>query len=62
MKNRKKAVDNAYELLEEVIENFMNEAYSDNCIRMDFLEQSAKYMGVYVENNPVELQDDRVIN
>lgn len=62
MKNRKKAVDNTYELLEEVIENFMKEAHSNECIRMDFMEQSARYLGVYVENNPVELQDDRVIN
>ena len=62
MKNRKIAVDNAYELLEEVIENFMKEAYSDECIRMDFMEQSARYLGVYIESNPVELQEERVIN
>ena len=34
----------------------------DAIIRMKFLEQSAKYLGVYVENNPDSLRDDYIIN
>ena len=30
----------------------------DDVIRMKFLEQSAKYLGVYVENGPAQWLDD----
>lgn len=34
----------------------------DDVIRMQFLEQSARYLGVYVENNPDSMLDKRSIN
>ena len=34
----------------------------NDVIRMKFLEQSAKYLGVYIENNQDSLLDERSIN
>jgi len=34
----------------------------DDVIRMKFLEQSARYLGVYVENNVDSLMDERSLN
>ena len=34
----------------------------NDVIRMKFLEQSAKYLGVYVENSPDSLLDERSVN
>ena len=62
MNYKKTAAHCGLELLEAEIENFMNTLNLSEIIRMDFLEQSARYLGVYVEHNPVDLQDDRVIN
>ena len=61
MHNNKTAVDLCLEQLETEIENFMKNISFDDAIRMHFLEQSAKYLGVYVENNPIDL-GDRVKN
>ncbi|MCK4704253.1 MAG: hypothetical protein KAT90_02130 [Gammaproteobacteria bacterium] len=55
MKNNKIVVDRCLEQLEAKIENFMKSISFDDVIRMHFLEQSAKYLGVYVENNPIDL-------
>lgn len=61
MNNNKIVVDRCLQQLETEIENFMKSISFDDAIRMQFLEQSAKYLGVYVENNPVDL-DYRVKN
>lgn len=49
-------------LRDSKIENFKRSVNFDDVIRMKFLEQSAKYLGVYVENTPVSLLDERVIS
>ena len=50
------------ELLEVQIQSFKKSLNFDDVIRMKFLEQSARYLGVYVENNPVDLSGDRLKN
>ena len=62
MNYKKTAAHCGLELLEAEIENFMNTLNLSEIIRMDFLEQSAKYLGVFVESNPTDLADDKLIN
>ena len=50
------------EQLEEVIEVFINSEYFDDTVRMQFLEESAQYLGVYVENNTVSNSNIRRLN
>ena len=50
------------ELLEAQIQSFKKSLNFDDVVRMKFLEQSAKHLGVYVENNPVDLSGDRLKN
>ena len=50
------------EQLEEVIEVFINSEYFDATVRMQFLEESAQYLGVYVENNTVSNSNIRRLN
>ena len=50
------------ELLEAQIQSFKKSVNFDDVIRMKFLEQSAKYLGVYVENTPTGSLDERVIS
>ena len=51
-----------FEQLEAQIENFKKSVNFDDVIRMEFLEQSAKYLGVYVENTPTSLLDDQLVS
>lgn len=60
MKNKKTAADYCLEQLEAEIESFMKSIAYDDAIRMQFLEQSARYLGVYVENTPINLFEDRI--
>ena len=62
MKNKKIALDLCLAQLEAEIENFMESISFDDTIRMNFLEQSAKYLGVYVESNSSDFPDDRKVN
>jgi len=62
MKIKAERSDFDKQLRESQIENFKQSVNFDEVIRMKFLEQSAKYLGVYVENNPISLLDERVIN
>ena len=62
MNDKKIAIESAVEQLEMQIEGFMEGICFDDVIRMQFLEQSAKYLGVYVENNSIDLLDHKVIN
>ncbi|MCK5003004.1 MAG: hypothetical protein KAS57_08260 [Gammaproteobacteria bacterium] len=39
-----------------------HEVNFDDVIRMKFLEQSAKYLGVYVENRPAQWLDDSTVS
>jgi len=48
------------QLLEEKVAKYS--VNFDDVIRMKFLEQSAKYFGVYVENKLESLLDERSIN
>lgn len=48
-----------HQLEEKVAEFNIN---FDDVIRMKFLEQSAKYLGVYVENNPGSILDERSVS
>ena len=50
------------EQLEEGIDVFINSEYFDDTVRMQFLEESAKYLGVYIENNPVDNSNIRKLN
>lgn len=62
MNNRKEAVHHAFQQLETEIENFMSSNNVSEITRMNFLEQSAQYLGVYVENNSQDLLADTAIN
>ena len=62
MNIKKTAAHCGVDLLEEIIENFINNTNFDDVVRMEFMEQSAKYLGVYVENNPADMLDNRTIN
>ena len=62
MMNRKAVASGCIERIEAEIDNFMKSISFDDVVRMKFLEQSAKYLGVYVENNPVDLSGDRLKN
>ena len=62
MKAKNQQSEFGLELLEAQIENFNHQVNFDDVIRMKFLEQSARYLGVYVENTPVSLLDDRVLS
>ena len=62
MNIKKTAAHYSVDLLEEIIENFINNTNFDDAVRMEFMEQSAKYLGVYVENNPTDLLDNRAIH
>jgi len=53
MKHRKKIVNRGLKQLETEIEDFMKSISYDDNIRMHFLELSAKYLGVYVENKSI---------
>ena len=48
--------------LEAEIENFLETINLKESIRMTFMEQSAKYMGVYVEHNSLDLHNEKKIN
>ncbi|MDH5612804.1 MAG: hypothetical protein OEY66_10160 [Gammaproteobacteria bacterium] len=59
---RKEAVHSGIERLEAEIDNFMQSINLSDAVKMQFLEQSAKYLGVYVANEPASLSDVKVIN
>lgn len=60
--NTKIAVDLCLEQLEAEIENFMKSISFDETVRMHFLEQSAKYFGVYVKSKSIDLLDNKKTN
>lgn len=62
MKIQKTEAHCCYEQLEKEIERFMESISHEDAIKMNFLEQSAKYLGVYVSNDPVDFLDDIIIN
>jgi len=62
MSIKKTAAHHGVDLLEEIIENFINNTNLDDIVRMEFMEQSAKYLGVYVENNSTYLLENRTIH
>ncbi|MDH5612803.1 MAG: hypothetical protein OEY66_10155 [Gammaproteobacteria bacterium] len=62
MRIKAEKLDLGLKLREAQIENFRHNVNFDDVIRMKFLEQSAKYLGVYVENTPISLLDERAIS
>ncbi|MFC1589443.1 hypothetical protein ACFL3P_04130 [Pseudomonadota bacterium] len=50
----KKAASNVIEMRQLEKETMKHKVNFDDVIRMKFLEQSARYLGVYVENRPTE--------
>lgn len=62
MNNKKQVVDSGIEQLEAEIESFMKSICFDDAIRMQFLEQSAKYLGIFVENKTLDYLDNKTIN
>ena len=54
--------DLSYELLTAEIDNFLNKEHYDDAIRMRFLEESAQYFGVYIDNNPIRFLDNNKLN
>jgi len=62
MKVKAQKSDLGLRLHEAQMENFKYNIDFNDVVRMKFLEQSAKYLGVYIENTPISLLDYRVIN
>ena len=62
MDNKKIDALSALAELEAEIENFLKTINLKENIRMNFMEQSARYMGVYVEYNSLDLLNDKKIN
>lgn len=62
MDNKKIDALSALAELEAEIENFMKTINLKENIRMNFMEQSARYMGVYVEHHSLDLLNDKKIN
>ena len=62
MKNTKTTAQYCFEQLEVEIESFMESICFDDAIRMQFMEQSAMYLGVFVANEPDDLLDSKAIN
>ncbi|MDH5389219.1 MAG: hypothetical protein OEY06_12335 [Gammaproteobacteria bacterium] len=62
MKAKNQQSELGLELIQTQIENLKHRVNFDDVIRMKFLEQSARYLGVYVENTPKNLLDDRMIS
>ena len=62
MDNKKIDALSALVELEAEIENFLKTINLKENIRMNFMEQSARYMGVYVEHNSLDLLNDKKIN
>ena len=61
MDNKKIDALGALAELEAEIENFLKTINLKESIRMNFMEQSARYMGVYVEHNLLDLLNDKKI-
>ena len=62
MKLNSTLADLGYELLTAEIDNFMNNEHFDGAIRMRFLEESAQYFGVYIDNKPTRFLDNNKLN
>ena len=60
--NKKTVAHHCFEQLEAEIESFMESIGFDDAIRMEFLEQPAMYLGVFVANEPEDLLDSKAIN
>lgn len=58
----KKTASNIIEMRLSQNETPMHEVNFDDVIRMKFLEQSARYLGVYVENRPEKMLDKRSVS
>lgn len=48
--------------LEAEIEGFINSKFMSEAIKMRFLEESAMYLGVYMDNNPTGFLEKKDIN
>jgi len=62
MKLNSTLADVGYELMSAEIENFLNKEHFDGAIRMRFLEESAQYFGVYIDNKPKHFLDNKKLN
>ena len=62
MDNKKIDALSALAELEAEIENFLKTINLKENIRMNFMEQSARYIGVYVEHNSLDLLNDKKLN
>jgi hypothetical protein len=62
MKLNSKLAECSLDQLDTALESFITSEYFDQVVAMRFLEESAKYFGVYVENKQDDLPDVRDFN